>query len=86
MSEYNLDLKRASVGGRVFSHIQVTEENMGEIAKWTRGLYKKRDLHYVVEVPRKNGNGVMFAWPGCYILKYLDTNEFEVRSPRNISI
>lgn len=86
MSEYTLDLARGSVGGYTFSYIQVTEDNMEEVAKWCRGICKRRDLHKVVEVPRKNGNGVMFAWPGCFVLKDQESHEFDVRSPRNISI
>lgn len=80
MSEYDLDLSRGAVGGYVFSYIQVTKDNMTEVAKWCRGACRQRDIHMIVEVPRKNGDGVMFAWPGCFVLKDQNTHEFDVRS------
>ena len=81
-----LDIRTAWLDEREFQHVLVTDDNMEACASWSKGICKRRDLHRVVEVPRRNGNGVMFAWPGSYILMYKDTGEFEVRSPRNINL
>lgn len=79
----DLKIKTLYVGNLCINYIQVTKQNLEDAAKWCGGSYIRHPSEDVVEV--NTPSGVMFAFPGYYILKYPDGTK-EVRNGNTLKV